>query len=87
MTKLKILKQLHQCENNDFLPNTICYMDNVVGVEITLIQSRKVINKAEQRLQRIRRIQREQKMLPVIKFISYDEWIADNYFERTLNEK
>ena len=84
---IEILKMLDQCDNNDFLPNTIRYMDDVWGVEITLPKNRKKISDTEMERNRVRsRKQRENKTLiaPVIKFASYDEWIADNYVENSL---
>lgn len=82
--KMEILKMPYQCENNDFLPNTISYVDNVKGIEIQVVENRKQMtiylrNKCAAKTTLID--------IPVFSSISCDEWIAQNYLEKTMENQ
>ena len=80
--KIEILKRPDQCNNNDFLPGTIRYMDNVKGVEITLVENRERIIDAERKIEKARaQVRRDKKEGTFITVITYDEWIAQNYLD------
>jgi len=78
---MEILKM--QCENNDFLANTICYVDNVKGIEIQLVENRKQLARYLHNKHAAKKTLID---APVFNFISYDEWIAQNYSNRPLQE-
>lgn len=77
-----------QCNNNDFLARTICYLDDAEGVEVKMFEKRQRINKSEQERQKASiEARREEKKRLLITVPTFDEWIAQSYLNLTDGEQ